>query len=123
MRINISKHTSKKVTGRLKKRVRIRKTLSGTTESPRLCVFKSAKHIYAQVVDDSTGKTLASASSLKLEGKGKKGMDLAALVGAEVAKTAKSKNITKVVFDRSGFMYHGKIKAVAEAARENGLKF
>lgn len=108
---------------RLKKKIRIRKKITGTTASPRLSVYKSLSHIYAQLIDDDSGKTIASVSSLKLDTKGKKGMEVAALVGSEIAKAAKSLKLETVVFDRNGFIYHGKIKAIADAARENGLKF
>ena len=114
-------------TAREKRKNRIRKKLSGTTERPRLTVYRSLKHIYAQVVDDTTGQTLAAigttAKSLKAE-PGEEGKTAAAKrVGAAVAKAAMDKGITKVVFDRNGFDYHGRIAAVAQAAREAGLEF
>jgi large subunit ribosomal protein L18 len=102
--------------------MRVRKKISGNGEKPRMSVFKSAKHIYAQLVDDVSGKTLLASSSLKFEGKDK-GVEQAKKVGAEIAKLAKSKNISEVVFDRNGFQYHGRIRALAEGAREAGLKF
>jgi len=111
---------------RLHRKERIRKRLSGTTERPRLAVYKSLRHIYAQVVDDSTGRTLAFASSLSKELKGKlegKKSDDAKAVGTLIAQKAKAAKVELVVFDRSGFPYHGRIAAVAEAAREAGLKF
>ena len=115
-----------RVDQRLKRKSRIRRSLSGTTERPRLTVYKSLKHIYAQVVDDSTGRTLAFASSLSKELKGKDEGDKksdAKRVGQLVAEKAKAAKVTRVVFDRKGFPYHGRIAAVAEAAREAGLEF
>ncbi len=105
---------------------RIRKKVAGTTERPRLTVFRSLKHIYAQVVDDSTGKTLAFASSLSKELKGKDEGDKkadAGRVGTLIAERCKAASVEQVVFDRNGFPYHGRIAAVAAAAREAGLKF
>lgn len=115
-----------RVEQRLKRKNRIRKTLSGTTDRPRLTVYKSLKHIYAQVVDDTTGRTLAFASSLSKELKGKDEGDKksdAKRVGQLVAEKAKAAKVTKVVFDRNGFPFHGRVAAVAEAAREAGLEF
>ena len=107
--------------------VRMRKTLAGTPERPRLCVHRSSKHIRAQVIDDQTGRTIVSASSLDAEVKAqiKGGGNIAAskVVGKVVAERAKSKGVEKVVFDRGGYQYHGRVQAVAEAAREAGLKF
>ena len=105
---------------RLRRHLRVRKKISGTPECPRLNVFRSNAHINAQVIDDVNGVTLAAASSvdMKLEN-----VEAAAKVGAEVAKRALAKNIEKVVFDRGGYIYHGRVKALAEAAREAGLKF
>jgi large subunit ribosomal protein L18 len=107
--------------------VRMRKKLSGTTERPRLCVHRSAKHIRAQVINDQTGRTLASASSLDAEVKAsiKGGGNIAAskVVGKIIAQRAKEKGIEKVVFDRGGYQYHGRVQALADAAREAGLKF
>jgi large subunit ribosomal protein L18 len=112
---------------RLKRKVRVRKKIKGRTERPRLNVFKSANHIYAQLIDDTTGSTLASASTLQKEvkeGLGHNGnLQAAAKVGAAIALTALKNGITTVVFDRNGFLYHGRIKALADAARENGLSF
>jgi len=109
---------------RVKRHARVRRKISGTPEVPRLCVFRSAKHIYAQVIDDVNGVTLASASSLS------KGFDAnggniegAKKVGELVAKAAADKGIKDVVFDRGGYLYHGRVQALAEAARENGLNF
>ena len=112
---------------RLRIHKRIRKALSGTESRPRLCVFRSNSHIYAQIVDDSKGSTLASASTLDAEAKGavKNGGNIAAAkaVGTMVAKRAIDKGVQAVVFDRGGYIYHGRVKALAEAAREAGLKF
>lgn len=96
----------------LRRHKRVRAKIHGTAETPRLCVFRSNKHIYAQVIDDDKGKTLASA----------KGED-AKKVGTEVAEKAVGLKITKIVFDRAGYKYHGRVKALADAAREKGLKF
>ncbi len=106
--------------------VRIRKKLKGTTERPRLTVFRSTAHIYAQVIDDVKGVTLVAASSTeKAEGGKKTGANLAAAkeIGKRVAERAKENGINKVVFDRSGYIYHGRVKALADAAREAGLEF
>jgi large subunit ribosomal protein L18 len=114
------------IDARLKRKARIRRKLSGTADRPRLTVYKSLKHIYAQVVDDSTGRTLAFASSLSKELKGKDEGDKkedAKRVGRLVAEKAKAANVSRVVFDRNGFPFQGRIAAVAEAAREAGLEF
>jgi len=107
--------------------LRTRKRLIGTQERPRLCVHRSTRHIRAQVIDDSSGRTLVSASSLDKEvrAKLKGGGNVAAskIVGKEIAERAKSKGIEQVVFDRGGYQYHGRVQALAEAAREAGLKF
>ena len=108
---------------RLKRHLRIRNKISGTPECPRLSVFRSNKHISVQLIDDVNGVTLASASSKVLGLANGGNIEAASKVGAEIAKVATEKGITKVVFDRSGYLYHGRIKAVAEAARENGLVF
>jgi large subunit ribosomal protein L18 len=112
---------------RIRRHHRVRLTLSGTTEQPRLCVFRSLNHIYAQVIDDSEGRTLVSASTvideLKEKAADKKKIEQAQLVGAKVAKEALDKGIKQVVFDRGGYRYHGRVKALAEAARKAGLKF
>lgn len=105
---------------RMKRKKRIRKKISGTPERPRLVVFRSNKSIYAQIVDDVAGRTLAAASSLKLSGLTK---DVAVQVGKEVAGKAKELGIEKVVFDRNGYLYHGRVKALADGAREAGLIF
>ncbi len=108
---------------RQKRHKRIRKNLSGTAERPRLNVFRSNKNIYAQLIDDVAGVTLASASTLDSDVSGESKVEQAAAVGRLVAERAKEKNITTVVFDRGGYQYHGRVKALAEAARENGLDF
>lgn len=111
---------------RLRIHERIRKKLSGDEARPRFCVFRSNKHIYAQIVDDSKGKTLVAASSLDAEAKGGKGggnIAAAKTVGKIMAQRAQQKGIQAVLFDRGGYIYHGRVKALAEAAREAGLKF
>ena len=113
--------TTKKVERRIKIKFRIRKRVNGTAERPRLCVFRSNKQIYAQVIDDLAGKTLASASSLGLVAMPKK--DQAAKVGELVAANAAAAGITSVVFDRNGYLYHGRVKELAEGARKGGLNF
>ncbi|WP_031497888.1 50S ribosomal protein L18 [Bryobacter aggregatus] len=104
---------------------RIRKRVKGTAERPRLAVFRSLNHIYAQVIDDRTGHTLASASSAEKSSTVKSGgnIDAAKAVGALVAERAKAAGVASVVFDRGGFLYHGRVKALADAAREGGLQF
>ena len=103
---------------------RIRKKISGTTETPRLSVFRSNKEIYAQIVNDLSGETLAAATSLgdKAAQKVNK-VEQATLVGKKIAEVAKAAGVEKVVFDRNGYQFHGRVRALAEAARENGLKF
>ena len=115
---------SKNVT-RQKRHLRIRQTIVGTAEKPRLNVFRSNKQIYAQIIDDTTGKTLCSASSLDKELNLKNGSNVAAAteVGTLIAKRALALKIDTVVFDRGGYIYHGRVKALAEAARAAGLKF
>lgn len=128
-----------KVSGRERAKIRIRKRVSGSEERPRLTVFKSLQHTYAQLVDDITGVTIASASTLdkdvvdrigaiNTEGapsqaKSKKSVAAARAVGLILAERSKGKSVTRVVFDRNGFVYHGRIQAVAEGAREGGLEF
>lgn len=104
---------------------RIRENLSGTSEKPRLSVFRSNANISAQIIDDTKGVTLVSASSLEKELNIKNGgnIEAAKVIGAEIAKRAKSNKINEVVFDRGGYLYHGRVAALAEAARENGLEF
>ena len=113
-----------RVAARGRIRERIRGKVRGTSERPRLAVFRSLKNIYAQVIDDSTGQTIVSASSREKDS-GAKGANASAAkaVGALIAKKAKDKGVTRVVFDRGGYQYHGNIKALADAARENGLEF
>ena len=112
---------------RVKKHMKTRNRFSGTAERPRLAVFRSNNHMYAQIIDDTVGNTLVSASSLEKEIKAElnktNDVEAAAYVGKVVAKRAIEKGITEVVFDRGGFLYHGKIEALAEAAREAGLVF
>jgi large subunit ribosomal protein L18 len=108
-------------------RYRIRKKLAGTAARPRLAVFRSEKHIYAQAIDDASGRTVAHASSrdASIRAESKRGSNVAAakVVGSAIAERLKAKGIETVVFDRGGFLYHGRVKALAEAAREAGLKF
>lgn len=112
---------------RVKKHKRLRYTLVGTSEKPRLCVFKSNNHMYAQVIDDTKAHTLVSASTMEADIKANlektDNVDAAKVVGEAVAKRAIEKGITTVVFDRSGYIYHGKVQALADAAREAGLQF
>jgi len=112
---------------RLKRKKRIRKSMFGTQQRPRLSIFRSAKHIYAQLIDDTTGHTLASASTLeqviKESPEYKNKVSVATLVGKLVAERANEQGIKKVVFDRNGFLYHGRVKAVSDGAREAGLDF
>jgi len=113
---------------RLRSKTKIRKKISGTQETPRLTVYRSLNQMYAQIIDDSTGNTLAAASSLSKEildelKNSKSKISRSKLVGNLIAKKAKEKNITSVVFDRNGYRYHGRVQAVAEGAREGGLKF
>ena len=110
-----------KIERRLKIKTRIRGKISGTAQRPRMTVFRSNKQIYVQLIDDLAGKTLAAASSRAVEGGTKK--EQAAQVGAEIAKKAQEAGITTVVFDRNGYLYHGRIKELADAARNGGLKF
>jgi large subunit ribosomal protein L18 len=118
---------ARKIDARKKRKVRIRKKISGTSVKPRLCVFKSTNHIYAQLVDDTSGQTITAASSLDKsmkDFKGHKGnADAARAVGEMIGKRAMEKEIQQVVFDRGGYLYHGRVKALADAAREAGLKF
>jgi large subunit ribosomal protein L18 len=113
---------------RNRRHLRVRNKVVGTPERPRLCVFRSSQHIYAQIIDDTAGATLVASSSLKIgdvqpdEKMGKK-MARAKEVGRLLAESAKGKGISKVVFDRGGYLYHGRIAALAEGARKNGLEF
>jgi large subunit ribosomal protein L18 len=117
--------TSQKQVVRFKRKKRIRARIEGTIERPRLAVFRSNRHLYVQLIDDAKGHTLVSASSLEEELKDKVGgtIEGAKTLGNLVAKRALAKNISKVVFDRSGYLYHGRVKALADSAREGGLKF
>ena len=112
---------------RQKRQVRVRRKVSGSVERPRLCVFRSSKHIYAQIIEDVTGKTLVAASTAAKDvGDGLKysgNIEAAKAVGKSLAEKALAKDIKQVVFDRNGFLYHGRVKALAEAAREAGLSF
>lgn len=122
--MNVSK---KRRVARKKRQVRVRKKVTGSIECPRLCIFRSSKHIYAQIIEDVTGKTLAATStiakeiddSLKYSGN----VEAAKVVGKQIAEKALAKDIKHVVFDRNGFLYHGRVKALADAAREAGLTF
>jgi len=116
--------TAGRTAARHKRHERIRLTLTGTHNRPRLAIFRSLNHIYAQVIDDSTGTTVAAASTLEpdLRGSGTKSEE-AKGVGKRIAERAKSAGIERVVFDRAGFRYHGRVRAVADAAREAGLEF
>jgi len=115
------------VVGRERRKLRIRRKINGTSERPRLSVFRSAKHIYAQVVDDVSGKTVAHASTLTREVRSGIGestkVDAAKSVGQTIAKLLLAKGIDSIVFDRNGYLYHGRVRALADAAREAGLKF
>ena len=111
---------------RHKKHARLRNRISGTAERPRLCVFRSNKHMYAQIIDDTVGNTICAASTLDKDAKDLEYTDnteAAAFVGKSIAEKALQKGVKEVVFDRGGFIYHGKVKALAEAAREAGLEF
>jgi large subunit ribosomal protein L18 len=125
MNLRTAKRNSKKDYRRLRIKLRIRKVISGTQETPRLSVFRSSKQIYCQLIDDAAGQTMAAASSNEkgiLDKKGTK-TEKARLVGQLIAERAKEHGIETVVFDRNGFLYHGRVKALAEAARVGGLKF
>lgn len=111
-----------KLQNRLRRKARVRSLISGTTERPRLSIFRTTTHIYAQIIDDTTGKTLASSSDLKIESKASK-TELAIQVWQDIWKKAQEMKIKNVVFDRGGFRYHGRVKALADAAREAGLQF
>jgi large subunit ribosomal protein L18 len=118
-------HVASRGAAREKRHERIRLHLSGSPERPRLAVFRSLNHIYAQVIDDSSGTTLAAASSLEkeLRATGQKKTDDAKIVGRLIAERARGAGVERVVFDRAGFRYHGRIKSLADAAREAGLEF
>lgn len=108
---------------RLRRHARVRAKISGTPATPRLCVYRSNKNIEAQLIDDVNGVTLVSSSSMTLKLENGGNVEAAAAVGKDVAEKALAKNITTIVFDRSGYVYHGRVEALAEAAREAGLKF
>lgn len=116
-----------KLEPRIKRKMRIRKKINGTSERPRLCVYRSLNHIYAQLIDDERGNTICAASTLEKELKGDlkslKSKEAAAVIGKAIAERALKLGIEKVVFDRNGYLYHGRIKVLADAAREAGLKF
>ena len=105
---------------RARRHLRVRKNVAGTAERPRLVVFRSLKHITAQIVDDTTGRTMMTVTSVKLEGKKS---EKSTQVGKMIAEKAKAAGVSKVVFDRAGYKYHGRVKAVADGAREGGLEF
>ena len=119
--------THPKKVARLKRQKRIRKTTKGTPQRPRLCIFRSARHIYAQVIDDTRRQTLASASSMESDVRQRSDFDnkvaLATHIGKLIGERALEKGVKQVVFDRNGFLYHGRIKAVSEGARKSGLDF
>ena len=125
MATKIRKHTDSKKTVRFKRKKRIRSRVDGTADRPRLAVFKSNANLYAQIIDDARGVTLVSASTLEKSNKGKVKNNVtgAKELGALLAQKAQQKKIERVVFDRAGYLYHGKVKALADAAREAGLKF
>jgi large subunit ribosomal protein L18 len=122
--VNVSKERR---VAREKRQTRVRKKVTGSVERPRLCVFRSSKHIYVQIIEDVTGKTLAAASTLTKETgdsvKYSGNVEAAKFVGKQIAERALAKDIKQVVFDRNGFLYHGRVKALADAAREAGLTF
>lgn len=122
MRLVFKKKTDSRTVARLKKKVRVRKVVIGSAERPRLSVYRSLKAIYAQLIDDATGTTLLSASTLAEKGVSKN-VKSAKELGKKVAEMALEKKIQTVVFDRNGYLYHGKVKAFADSAREAGLKF
>lgn len=119
--------TKQKNIARIRRQQRVRKKVLGTDARPRVCVFKSSRHIYVQVISDDRGITLASASTLSADLPGEikniRGVEAAKRIGLNLAKVCKEKNINRVVFDRNGFLFHGRVKAVADGAREGGLEF
>jgi large subunit ribosomal protein L18 len=122
--VNISKERR---VARKKRQLRVRKKVNGSVERPRLCVFRTSKHIYAQIIEDVTGNTLATASTVS-KGSGDSvkysgNVEAAKVIGKQIAEKALAKDIKQVVFDRNGFLYHGRVKALADAAREAGLTF
>lgn len=125
MATKIRRKTSNKQVVRFKRKLRIRSRVEGSAERPRLSVFRSNQNLYVQLVDDAKGHTLVSASTMEEDMKGKVGSSIegAKKLGVLIAKRALAKNISQIVFDRSGYLYHGRIKALADSAREGGLKF
>lgn len=123
IRLNIKKNQSTRLKRRLKNKVIIRKRIFGDSTRPRLVVFRSHKHIYAQLINDLEQKTLLESSSLKEDMKGLKKIEQAHKVGESIAKKAQEKGIKKIVFDRNGYIYHGRVQKVAEGARKEGLLF
>jgi len=121
----MANRTAKRHSSRLRRQRRVRKKIHGTAERPRLAVFRSNKHLSAQLIDDDAGRTIASASSLEAEFRKSSGstVEAAARIGKAVAQRGKRAGVTKVVYDRGGFLYHGRIAAAAQAAREEGLEF
>ena len=122
IKIRIKKNNPLKLRKRLRNKARLRKKIFGTAERPRLVVFRSQNHIYAQLIDDGSNSVLVSADTLKLSGKGGN-CEGATEVGCKLAELAKARKVQKVVFDRNGFIYHGRVKALAEGARKAGLTF
>lgn len=126
MVVKVARGAVRKV-GRLRRHKRVRKKVEGASERPRLSVFRSAKHIYAQIIDDQTGRTLTAVSTLDQELRhklaGLKKSEQARLVGELLAQRAKERGIRKVVFDRGGYLYHGRVRSLAEGARQGGLEF
>lgn len=116
-------NSNKKSVLRLKRKKRIRKKISGTGERPRLSLFRSARHIYAQVINDETGVTLASVNSYKKGSDARANKDACVELGKQLAEACKSKSIEKVVFDKNGYAFHGRVQAFANGAREGGLQF
>ena len=125
MRLKFNKRASRRLKSRMKNRVRVRKKVFGTMDKPRLSVFRSGRHIYAQLVVDTDSKTLIAASTVEKEVpvKCRNSVEAAKWVGQEIGKRAQDKSIKDVVFDRSGYVFHGRVKAVADGARESGLNF
>ncbi len=117
------RHINPSAPGRARRRKRIRGSVHGTTERPRLSVFRSNARIYAQIINDDDGRTLAAAGSIEPSLRGSSKGDAAAEVGKLLAERAKAAGVTKVVFDRGGYLYHGRVKALADGAREGGLEF
>ncbi len=115
--------TSQRIIGRKRRQRSLRRKLQGSTEQPRISVFRSLKHTYAQLIDDTDGKVIATVSSKGITENSSKSVDSAKAVGKRIAEIAKENNIEKAVFDRNGYLYHGRVAAVAEGAREGGLGF